>query len=124
MRGIDSLGGGLIDLIGQLEIVAFTGGRGIGAVGSLAWTAWGLRRRWLDGQRRYHGWWDGRVATDCAIWHHQMAGERCKHWFLLGGIALGKNGRCGIGLLAVGIGLMGLRLHRHCIGGLKCTRVT
>ena len=58
--------GGLIDLIGQLEIVAFTGGRGIGAVGSLAWTAWGSRRRWLDGQRRYHGWWDGGVATDCA----------------------------------------------------------
>ena len=66
MRGVDSLGGGLIDLIGQLEIVVFTGGRGIGAVGSLAWTAWGSRRRWLDGQRRYHGWWDGGVATDCA----------------------------------------------------------
>ena len=59
--------GGLIVWIRRLEIFVSTGGRGIGAVDSVAWAAWGSRQRCFDGQRRYHGWWFGGLILSVRV---------------------------------------------------------
>ena len=90
--------------IGQLEIVVFMGGRGIrrSGLGGLGHMGNRVGVVWIGSVDIMYGGLRG-VATECASWCHQLAGE-WYNWCILNGVAVRRHGCCSTGLLASGIG--------------------